>query len=473
MLTNTSVAIRSHFSGIKLRNKFVRLVGFAIAVASLLPIYEFSKAGIDYIKRNHIRSVTIDYASALSEDGQHERATKILSKLDDAADYDANTQFHIALITARARLYTNGQFQNVEDSVNLLIRIVESDPLDWFSTWNVSDLIELRLLLNEVRIQRQKYKDVIGEINLIGANYPKNAFSNKLSQLMKLQEGISLVHTHQRESGERILLGLLSSNLGNVEITARAKHAYGSSKLVNGELDEAESHLLSALDDFAKIDDEFRQVRTLANLAIVPVARRDYDTARFYWVQQEAISRRIGDSVGLNNALLGLSNAARIKRNFDVALSYAEDAKRMAEKDQSAKLLASAWQTIANIQYRAGEYSLAFEAAKNSIPLFTAEGDIRGMRSALGILGQVAVELGDAETAIFGLSGAVSCIDAVLTEENLSQKRDRSLYLSSLRRIASELGDEDLSLIIGRTNRLLSSIHLTCPKTFEILEVIK
>ena len=114
--------VQKKIQDVRVSALLVRVAGIAIAVASLIPLYEFSKAGLDYLKRSHIRETTISYADELSRAGQHERASTILENLEKVADYDANTQFHVSLITSRALFFKGGAYQDVEDNITLLIR---------------------------------------------------------------------------------------------------------------------------------------------------------------------------------------------------------------------------------------------------------------------------------------------------------------------------------------------------------------
>ena len=188
-------------------------------------------------------------------------------------------------------------------------------------------------------------------------------------------------------------------------------------------------------------------------------------------MQQEALARRIEDSVGLNNALIGLSNAARNRGAYHAALAYAEEAHRMAETDGNTKLLASSLQTIANVSFRMGDHSRALETAKTALTYFAAERDIRGMRASLGIQGQAAEEILDFEEAVFAYFGAIGCIDAASSSENLAQQRDRSIYYSSLEDILAEMEKEKLEELATKTELLLSSVFLVCPKPFDLEDV--
>lgn len=448
----------------------VRGAGIAIALASLLPLYEVSKAGIDYFKRKHIRQQSIEYASELSGIGHHDRAIAVLETLDNASDYDSAAQFHIALITSRARFFTGGAYQDVEDRIKLLIRIVENDPLPSLFSSDVSDLVSLEILLNDVRIQRQRYEEAIRGVESIRSKYSGGQLLASQNHALQLQEGTARVLSHD-EVGEAILAQLLREDSLDQLIAARANHAYGTSKVIRGQLDEGQPYLLSALSSFTELGEDFRSVRTLANLTISLVARRDWESVRFFRLQQESLARRIRDSIGLHNALIGLANVERNKSNYAAALAYAEEAVRAARKTQSSIVAASALQTKANILVRMERYSLALESAKDSIPLYLAENDVRGVRSALGVLGRAANEVGDIESEIYGFFGAIICIDAVLTSENQAQINDREIYNRKLERAIEKIDDKQG--MITRIQSRLSPIYAACGSSLNLETVAK
>jgi tetratricopeptide (TPR) repeat protein len=414
-----------------------------------------------------MREQYFQYSADLSREGEFERALRVLDRLDDVSDFDAQAQFQIAKFSAESEFFGGGQYDEVEDAVQILILLNNERPF-WFPEFgSAAETAELQILLNEIRIQRTRYQDALEFSRNAGETIQPDILQS-FSHILKLHEGIALVYTFQSDEGEQILDELISDDTTSDLVRGRALHALGTSEAIGGNVDEAEVYLLASIDLFRELGDNFRLVRSLANLSLVYGARSDWAADRSTRREQEVLARQIDDKAGLVNALIGLAVAERNLGDYSTALAYASEAESLAREIDSPVAIAASLQNQANILVRQRDYGQALYAAKSALPYFLNEGDLRGIRTTLGVIGRAGNELGNLEDAVFGYFAAYVILSEIEGQGNAEASRDLRIYESHLASLLSGLEVEEREALHNEILPDLQRIGRYVPYDFDI-----
>lgn len=442
----------------------------ALIVAAILPVWELASNLVDHYHRQYIRGQYFHYSAELAEHGEFDRALRVLGRLEDLSEFDAQAQFRIAKFSAEAEFFGGGQYDEVEDAVQILILLNDERPF-WFPEFGTpNEAAELQVLLNEIRIQRTRYREALEFARSASEAIPAGALED-VAPVLRLHEGIALIHTFQSSEGKEILNDLISDTTIVDLIRGRALHALGTSEAISGDIDLAESHLLNSIQIFRQLDDDYRLVRSLANLSLVYGARSDWVADRSTRREQEVLARQIDDKAGLLNALIGLSVAERNLGDFLTALSYAIEAEALAREIDSPIAIAASLQNQANIFVRQRSYGEALHAAKSALPYFLNEGDLRGVRTTLGIIGRAGQELDNIEDAVFGYFAAYVILENIQGQGNVEAARDLQIYESRLNSLLSGLDDNEFEAMNRALDADFQRVGRYVPYVFDLNRV--
>lgn len=399
----------------------------AMLLAAVVPVWEVSKQIVDNSRRIYIRDKHFEYASLVAENKDFDRALKILDRLEGISSFDAQAQYRVAKFLAQTEYYRGGNYREAEDAVRLLIILNRDSPF-WFPSFGTnSEIQDLHILLNEIRIQGARFQEALNAVRELRGELPQE-LKEKYENVLNLQKGVSLVYMHRPVEGDRILESLINDPNTSQTLRGRAIHALGTSKVFQGLIDEGESLLERAIEIFDELGDDFLKVRSIANLGLVYGARRDWEAVSIVRREQESLARRIGDQRMLMNALIGLAVSERNLGDLDTAMAFATEAEEAAKKQNNGVAMAAALQNQANIHVRRQAYGKALYAAKTALPYFLEERDLRGVRATLGVVARAGRELGDDAEMVFGYFGALSILKTMAGVGNVSAERDLRIY---------------------------------------------
>jgi tetratricopeptide (TPR) repeat protein len=442
-----------------------------VILAAILPVWEVSKQIIDYSNRQYIREKHIEYANTIAAEGHFDRAVETIDRLKEISEFDARAQYQVATFIAEAEFREGGRFQQAEDAVRLLIILNEDRPFHFPAFGGDRELVDLEIMLNEILIQRARFDEALVGVDRIEQTLTERLAPN-YQPVLDLHRGISLIQTFRRLEGEQILRRLISNEKAPELVKGRALHGLGTSQVVHGEIVEGQSALEESLEIFDRINDEYRSVRSIANLALAQLALGDWEAVASLRREQESRARRIGDQGGLLNAIIGLSGAERNLGDYDTALAYAIEAEQLARVQENQIGLAAALQNQANVYIRQKNYGEALHSAKSALPYFIEGNELRGARTTLGIIGRAGHELGNLDDAIFGYFAAFSILSRVVSDADIESSRDIRIYRNKIASIAIELRSEGMHRLLVELRPRFRQLERRLGQEFDISDYL-
>ncbi len=441
----------------------------ALILAAILPVWELGKSVLDYSHREYIRQTYFDYAARLADEGEHERAIRSMERVEEIENFDAQAQFQIAKFSAEAEFFGGGDFQETEDSVQVLIELNENRPFGVRELGTSREAAELQILLNEIRIQRTRYADAL-EFARNAQQGEGTTLQRDFSEVLRLHEGIALIHMFEPTAGEQILHEISSNLAIDPSVRGRALHSLGTSRILTSDVDQGLRDLIQASEIFEELNDDFRLVRAIANIAMAYEAKRDWTLGLSTRREQEILARQSDDKGGILNALIGISISERNLGDLSQALATAQEAEAIAREINSPIGTAASLQNQANIMVRQQEYGQALYAAKSALPYFLSENDQRGVMTALGIIGRSGRELNNLEDAVFGYFGALTILHEIFVEGNVGQARDRGIYTVHLDRLLSGTSDAARAELLGQLTPRFQQLNRHLPFDFDLAD---
>ena len=414
--------------------KFAKYIGLpTLIIAAILPVYNLLVAAVDHRNTSYIKHVYIDYALKLSERHLFDRSIKVLRQLDKISSLDANAQHISAKISAEAAYFQGRAYDEVEDSIIILLALHEKRPVLFPTFGGDAEILELEQRLVDIHLKRGKFREAVQFARDIRAK--NTQLPLPVDARLTIQEAKGHLYAFDMAAAKPLIARALQ--LASIcvcrSVEAEAEHALGTLSMFSSASPEAEKHLKVALSIFEAIGDREGQVRTWTNLAVVYGHELDWKGALGARRQQERIAREMNDEQLIANALVGLAVVERNLGNFERALSFALEAQAIANRLGSSISLAAALVNKANIYVRMKDYANALDSANSALPYFVSERDLRGVTSALGIIAQAGEDLGDNEALLFGLGGSIG-LARHLGQANASTARDLNIHIRTLER---------------------------------------
>jgi len=415
--------------------KVAKYVGLpALLIGAVLPAYNLIASAIEYRNTRYIKSVYIDYATELSGRHLFDRALGVLSQLDKLSALDARAQYTSAKISEEAAYYQGKSYDQVEDTVRILLALNNNKPWTFPNLGGDSEILELEQRLIDIYLKRSMFKDALAMVQTVRkehTNLPPNADARLL-----IQEGRAHIYAFDKFDTRTLLAKALqlAKKCGCRNYTAEAEHALGTAAMFSGDPQSAAQHFDTALHIFETLDDHDGELRTWTNIAIIRGDELDWQGALAARRQQERLAREDGDQQAIGNALIGLAVAERNLDNAGAALTFALEAEAIFTRLGVPVGIGSALTNEANIYVRQQDYAKALDAANRALPYFVGERDLRGVGATLGIIAQAADEVGDKEAELYGLGGSIG-LEQLTNANGFAGQRDMAIHLSMLDQI--------------------------------------
>ena len=273
-----------------------------------------------------------------------------------------------------------------------------------------------------------------------------------------LNEGLEVA----QQAGDRITQGMILNNLAiNAKdrreydearaLLARATVAYTEAKtgilpghipaalanidMAEGKFEQAEKHLVQALEAFRATGDRRYEAMMLNNFGYLRRIQGRIGEAEPLHLESLAIRREIGDTVGQGRILGMLSILYENERRYEDAKSAASEAYEIARDANDRLFMATSLSQLAQAQFSNGELDAARDTYSQAKAVFDEIDDIS--RAA-----QVAVRLARIDVAADDLDSAQERVDEVLAvslREALHEPAIQAMELGG--DIASQRGD--------------------------------
>jgi tetratricopeptide (TPR) repeat protein len=422
---------------------FVKYIGIpALLLASVLPVYEFGSRYLDYQRKRQLRAAYVSYATDLLKAGENQRALAIITALKDVDQYDAKTQYVRARILVDTAIRQARQYQEAEDTTNLLLLLNKERSLLFEPFGTRRDVFELRLGLVDIELQRTQPKQAARLLDAIKSDQTMMALPLATAEIDLRQGRIAtLLSDYSRAAAPLQRAATAFARAKRDESAAAANFALGTLFMRTSRSDEAEHYFSLADKAFSRREDKAGMIRVANNLAIVSSGRQDFARARYFYEREQKFSRDLGDDLGLARALTGLANVAREEGQYDESITLFMEAIEAFRQQGNSVGQAASYQGLANAYVRKGDYPRALYNARRALVIFEEMRDATGVARTMGVLARASVEVGNDEDAAVYTLGAI-VMNRFLKYENTSYgQRDLADHLSMLRRLKVTLGD--------------------------------
>jgi tetratricopeptide (TPR) repeat protein len=193
----------------------------------------------------------------------------------------------------------------------------------------------------------------------------------------------------------------------------------GKLSWMKGEYDTALQALQEGLARRQKIGDRRSIALSLNNLGLVLQDSGEFREALDAFEESLAIRREIGDLVGVVVSLNNLGTIAQDQRDFSAALRFFEDALAVAQQIGDRNRTALVLTNIGETHYRSGNPDRAIDVLRGAEELCDELGDRLGLAEALRGLGKAYLLQGDLPKARDCISRAVDLFAAVRSNVHL------------------------------------------------------
>ncbi|MEM8525676.1 MAG: ATP-binding protein [Bacteroidota bacterium] len=217
-----------------------------------------------------------------------------------------------------------------------------------------------------------------------------------------------------------------SKNTKSLALLSRIHNNIGYLLKIEAKYAEALEHLLVSLEYAQRIGDQKTIASRLSNIGeIYDIHIADYEKAAEYHQEALGIREDIQDLRGICISYRNLGAMERRRQNYDVAMTYLEDAKLLADSIQYKTLIASSEFHTAYLLNEQQEYELALPHIKNAINIQEEGKNYRGHVFSLILAGEINQSLKEYDTAFrYGKRAFQLAEDA-----NMSEARGNAAFL--------------------------------------------
>src|SRR6476469_6399963 len=227
-------------------------------------------------------------------------------------------------------------------------------------------------------------------------------------------------------TGDRRGLATCYNNLGTVSMYLNR-------------LDEAEAEYGQAREILHGLGDRRGELVVLGNIGTVVRSRGDFERSVQIFEEVLAGMREIGDERGIASALSNLGMAFTDLGDLDQAKAYCLKAIEILERIGFVRSLSLAQLSVADIAMTRGENAEAITWATESLGNLVACGDIPSSGVLLGMLGDLAFNVGEPVRSARLFGGALAQIEAANAQEAISNPEQ---YEQRIGRTSEALGTD-------------------------------
>jgi ATP/maltotriose-dependent transcriptional regulator MalT len=202
-------------------------------------------------------------------------------------------------------------------------------------------------------------------------------------------------------------------------------------------LDEAEAEYGRAREILHELGDRRGELVVLGNIGTVVRSRGDFERSVQIFQDVLAGMREIGDERGIASALSNLGLAFTDLGDLDQATAYCLQAIEILERIGLVRMIALAQLSVADIALRRGDNVEAIDWATRSLGNLVACGDVPSSGVLLGMLGDLAFNIGEPVRSARLFGGALAQIEAANAQDAIS---DPEQYEQTVGRTRDALG---------------------------------
>lgn len=228
---------------------------------------------------------------------------------------------------------------------------------------------------------------------------------------------------------------------GNDKQMARALFTQGTSKLVQGKFEDAESLFQNSVAISEKINDKAGASSTYNNIGVTYYYRGDFQKTIVYYNKSIKIDEELGKKDGVAGSLINIGNLYRKLGNLDTAVEYYNRSLKIQEELKNKKGIAGALNNIGVIFEKEGNYAKAIEYYTRSLSIQEELGNDSEIASSLLNIGNIYDNQYDYDKALDYYRRSLSL------EEKLNNKEGISKCLFNIADVYADLGNLDTALV--------------------------
>ena len=229
---------------------------------------------------------------------------------------------------------------------------------------------------------------------------------------------------------------------GDWQALAKSYNNLGTVSLYLNRLDDAEAEYGRAREILVELGDRRSALVVLGNIGNIIRIRGDFD--RSTEIMREVLSgmREIGDERGIASALSNLANAYIELGDLDQGERYSRQSLEILERIGLARMIAFAQLGLAQIEMQRGDDRAAIGWASESLGNLVACGDVASSGVLLGMLGDLAFNIGEPVRSARLFGGALAQIEAANAQAAIE---DQEQYEQTVDRTRNALGEDRYS----------------------------
>ncbi|KLU23123.1 hypothetical protein EOS_27275 [Caballeronia mineralivorans PML1(12)] len=439
--------------------QFAKYVGIpSLIIAAMMPAYNLASGLVDYSNRTYVQKVQTAYAFELLNKGEIDRANFILTEIPSTEKFDVATFYAKAKVLLKRAIKQGREQDHAQDIASVLVDLYENRPFLFPKVGTGDEIIDLRLDLVEVDIQRGNYiqaDNMLRSLNIKGVS--NGLYSGRVG--IKTAEILTLqVRTVE---ARKVLYSIKSviDKQGTSSDMADLYFLLGKTYQFDHDNDKAvgfyekAQKLYEAAGDFGSI------VKIYNNVAMTFTDKLDFEKARFYYELEATLARQQNDNLSLGRALVNIALLDRRQNNIAGSIEHGLEAKA-AFAEQGNKLgMAASLQNLANTYVAAADYEKGTFYGKEAILQFRELGDLRGVARSAGVLAKSHEGSGNYEEAYYNVVVALLLNKKIGFEKTSDGQIDATAQFTQRERLAARLGVANAAEIGFRAQKDVT--HLT------------
>lgn len=275
-------------------------------------------------------------------------------------------------------------------------------------------------------------------------------YHNNLGNLYQTRDQKLLAYEHYLKALD------FFQQASNPTEVANAQNNIAINFLLDGEYRKGLNYLFKAYHLRDSIGSEYGIIGSLTNIGITYKDLKMYDSASYYLEEALERSKKIDNTRGIATALNNLSLVSKRAGHLEKSESYLREAIALNHRAGSKSGLISCYVNISTLFKDNQEYNLALTYADSASRLADEVGTLGFKKSAVQIMGQVNQELGNYKVAIEYFNQHDVLKDSIYSIEKIRQVQElEEKYKSSQKdiQIANlELDKRDTALALAKVN---------------------
>jgi|GEM_PF-3204625 len=382
----------------------------ALVLASVAPVISAFEGYREYRNKKYLNATYAQCAEDLLSRGSVERARALMTDLEAAEKRDVRAQYMFAKVATMEAIKRGRNYQEAEDRANVLLRLHQNR--DWLfpAFGGASEVADLQLALADIHIQLGRYAQAEQILkNLAPRPVPASTLAGRpqgnalLDAEILLRYGTMAVLRYQfpKAIGTLIPAAAVFGRSHRSDLSAEAEFQLAKAYQFAYQPDNALRHYELAKRSYLARQDDWGLLKVYNNVGMIYFDRHDLEQASYYYSSAEKTARSLGDQLGIARAVTNLSILEKERGHYPGAEKKALEALEAFRLADNKLGMAAAYQSLANLAFLRQDTASAVHNGEQAAAIFRAEGELRGLSDALGLISQAVEHLDDQNEQVF------------------------------------------------------------------------